>query len=83
MVFGQKMEILSFSSFQQNRPKEFSDLVDRKQAMLDYINIDLKKSKIFYFSKRASPWFSVKNWQFCPCLFFYKIGQNKMFLPSR
>ena len=35
MVFGQKLEILSFLVFQQNRPKQiaFCDLVDRNLAI--------------------------------------------------
>ena len=72
MVFGQKMEILSFFSFQQNRPKEFSDLVDRKQAMLDYINIDLKKSKIFIFPKGLVHGFRSKIGSFVPVCFSTK-----------
>ena len=32
----------------------FSDLLDRKQATLAYINIDLKKSKTLHFFKGVS-----------------------------
>ena len=38
----------------------FSDLVDRKLAILDYKNVDFKKSNILHFFKGVSPWFSVK-----------------------
>ena len=44
--------ILLFSKIGQK--KVFFDLVDRKLAILDYKNMDLKKSE-FFFSKGVSP----------------------------
>ena len=52
---------LFFSKIGQK--KVFFDLVDRKLAILDYKNMDLKKSEILHFSKGVSPWLLVKNWK--------------------
>ena len=69
-----KWKFCPFFLFQQNRPnlKVFSDLVDRKQAMLDYINIDLKKSKIFIFPKGLVHGFRSKIGSFVPACFSTK-----------
>ena len=47
----------------------FCDLVDRELAILDYKNIDLKKSKIFHSTTGVSSWFLVKNRKFCTFFF--------------
>ena len=57
----------------------FSDLLDRKLAILYYKNIDLKKSKVFHVFNVVSPWFLVKKGKFCPFVFFSKISQKKVF----
>ena len=46
MDFGQKLEKSFLSSFlpEKGHMKVFSDLVDRKLAILDYKNMDLKKN---------------------------------------
>ena len=44
---------------EKGRMKVFSDLLDRKLAILHYKNIDLKKSKVLHFLKVVSPWFLV------------------------
>ena len=52
----------------KGRMKVFSDLLDRKLAILYYKNIDLKKSKVLHFFKVPgfnSSWFLVKKWKFC------------------
>ena len=48
---------------------------------MDYKKVDLKKSKLFHFSKGVSPWFLVKFWKFCSFFFLKKknIGQKKLF----
>ena len=47
---------------------------------MDYKNVDLKKSKLFHFSKGVSTWFLVKFWKFCSFFFLKKkIGQEKLF----
>lgn len=70
--------LFSFSA-KKGKNFVFCSLVDRREAILDYKNIDLKKWKILHLFKGVSEWFLVKNWKFCPCLFSCKIGQNKMF----
>ena len=74
MVLGQKMEIfvLFFFFSKIGQKKVFSDLVDRTQAMLDYINIDLKKSKIFIFPKGLVHGFWSKMGSFVPACFSTK-----------
>ena len=37
--------------------KVFGDFLERKLAVLDHENTDLKKSEILHFSKGVSPWF--------------------------
>ena len=58
----------------------FCGLVDKKLAIIDYKNVDLKKSKLFHFPKVVSPWFLVKFWKFCSFFFLQKkIGQKELF----
>ena len=64
---------------EKGRMTVFSDLLDRKLAILYYKNIDLKNSKVLHFFSVVSPWFLVKKWKFCPIVFFSKIGQKKVF----
>ena len=49
---------------EKGRMTVFSDLLDRKLAILYYKNIDLKKSKVLHFFNVVSPWFLVKKWKF-------------------
>ena len=80
MVFDQKLEFFFFILFtKKGRMKVFSDLLDRKLAILYYKNIDLKKSKVSHFFKVVIPRFLVKKWKFCPFVFFSKTGQKKVF----
>lgn len=53
---------LFFSKIGQK--KVFFDLAGRKLAILDYKNVNLKKSEILNFSKGVSPWLLVKNRKF-------------------
>ena len=39
----------------------FYDILERKNAFLDYKNTKLKKSKNWHFSKGVDPWFWSKN----------------------
>ena len=39
----------------------FDDLLERKQAFVDYKNKKIKKEKIWDFFKGVSPWFWSKN----------------------
>ena len=49
--------------------KVFYDILDRKNAFLDYKNINLKNSKNWNFSKRVSPWYLWKIRNFSVFLF--------------
>ena len=54
--FGQKFEILlTFFFCKIHREKVFGDVLVRKQAFLDNINMDLKKRQNCHFCKGDSP----------------------------
>ena len=55
----------------------FFDLVDRKLAILDYKNMDLKKSE-FFFSKGGSPLVFGQKSEIYSSLFWSKIGRDKV-----
>ena len=65
----------------------FYDILERKNAFLDYKNIKLKKWKNWDFSYRknwdffkgVSQWFLSKKWQFSHLFILGKIGQEKVF----
>ena len=65
----------------------FYDILERKNAFLDYKNIKLKKGKNWDFSYRknwdffkgVSQWFLSKKWQFFHLFILGKIGQEKVF----
>ena len=56
----------------------FSDLVDRKQAILAYINIDLKKSKTLHFFKGVSVSVFAKKLGTLSFFVFSTIGQKRL-----
>ena len=51
----------------------FYDILERKNASLDYKNNKFKKSKNWHFSKGVNPWFWSKNGHFC---YFYFLGNT-------
>ena len=54
--FGQKFEILLTCRFMQIQPeKVFGDVLVRKQAFVDNINMDLKRRRNWHFYKGDSP----------------------------
>ena len=58
MVFGQKFGIFHLFIFGKIRDKNvFDDILERKQAFLDYKKKKVKKVKNWDFSKGVSPWF--------------------------
>ena len=69
--FWSKFQITSFFISYANK----GELVDRKLAISDHKNIDLKNSKIFHFS-----FFLVRNKKFGLFFFFSKIGLKKKIL---
>ena len=80
MVFSQILEIVFFFLPPKiGQKKLFCKLVDRKLAILDYINKELRKFKILHFFKGARAWFLVKNKKLSPFFFFSKKGEKKVF----
>ena len=59
--------------------KVFGDLLFRKQAFLDNINMDLKRRQNWHFCKGVSPWFWSKIGNFVNVSFCAKYTQ-KMYL---
>ena len=58
MVFGQKFENFPFFIFGKIREENvFDDILERKQAFLDYKKEKVKKVKNWDFFKGVSPWF--------------------------
>ena len=56
----------------------FSDLADRKQAILAYINIDSKKSKTLHFFKGVSVSVFAKKLETLSFFVFSTIGQKRL-----
>ena len=80
MVFVQRRPFFQLSLL-GNIGKEniFYDILDRKNAFLDYKNKKLKKSKNWHFSKSVKPWFWSKNVHFFNFVFLGNIGQGNVF----
>ena len=58
MVFGQKFGIFHLFIFGKIRQENvFDDILERKQAFLDYKKEKVEKVKNWDFSKGVSPWF--------------------------
>ena len=57
----------------------FYDLVERKNAILDYKNKKVKKSKNWHFFKGVNPWFWSKIGHFSNFVFLSNIGQANVF----
>ena len=78
--FGPKMAIFPTSVFLGNIGQEnvFYDILERKNAFLDYKNKKFKKSKNWHVFKRVNPWFWSKNGNFSN-FFFCNIGQKNVF----
>ena len=57
----------------------FYDILERKNAFLDYKNKKFKKSKNWHFSKGVNPWFWSKNGHFSNFYFLSNVGQENVF----
>ena len=57
----------------------FYDILERKNAFLDYKNKKLKKWKNWHFSKGVNPWFWSKNGHFSNFFFKGNIEQQNVF----
>ena len=79
--FGPKMAIFPFFIFLRIIDQEnlFYDILERKNAFLDYQNKKFKKSKNCHFSKRVNPWFWSKNCRSSNFFFLGNIGQENFF----
>ena len=56
MIFVKNWQFFNFFILSKiGQEKVFYDIFDRKNAFLDYKNINLKNSKNWNFSKRVSP----------------------------
>ena len=80
--FGPKMAIFLFFIFLRIIDQEnlFYDILERKNAFLDYQNKKFKKSKKCHFSKRVNPWFWSKKYPLFQLFFFTQYRPRKYFL---
>ena len=58
----------------------FNDILERKNAFLDYKKNKFKTSKYWHFSKGVNPWFWSENGRFSNFFFLGNIGQENVFL---
>ena len=85
--FGQKLVIFPDFYFRENRPekcvlnqkKVFYDILDDRNAVLDYKNKKLKKSRNWDFSKGLAHGFGQKLVIFPDFSFLGNIGQKNVF----
>ena len=57
----------------------FSDIVERKNALLGYKNKKFKKLINWHFSKGVNPWFRSKNGHFSQLFFLRNLGHKNIF----
>ena len=57
----------------------FYDILDRKNEFLGYKNKKFKKSKIWHFSKRVSPWFLCQIGHFPTFFLLVNLGKESVF----
>ena len=70
MVLDQKWPFFQvFCLGNKDQENVYYDILERKNAFLDYKSNKFKKSKNRYFSKGANPWFWSKNGHFSPFFF--------------
>ena len=79
--FWSKNGRFSNSFFLGNIGKEnvFYDILERKNAFLDYKKNKFKKSKNWHFFKGVNPWFWSKKGRFSNFFFLSNIGQENVF----
>ena len=64
---------------QYSQKNVFYDILERKNAFLDYKNKKFKKSNNWHFSKGVNPWFWSKTCHFSNFFFYDNIGQENVF----
>ena len=57
----------------------FYDILERKNAFLDYKNKNFKNSRNCHFSKGVNPWFLDRNGYLCNFFFLGRAGQENVF----
>ena len=57
----------------------FYDILEQKDAFLDYKKKNLKQAKNSHFSKGVNPWFWCKNGHFCNFFFLGNLRQENIF----
>ena len=57
----------------------FCDILEQKDAFLDYKKKNLKKATNSHFSKGVNPWFWCKHGHFCNFFFLGNLGQENVF----
>ena len=78
--FGPKMADFPTFFFRQYRPgKYLYDILQRKNAFLDYKKKTFKKSKNWHLTKGVNPWFWSKNGHFSNLFSLGNIGQQNVF----
>ena len=79
--FWSKNGLLSnfFSLRNIGQENVFYDILDRKDAFLDYKKKNFKKAKNWHFSKGVNPWFWSKNGLFCNFFFSGNIVHENVF----
>ena len=83
MVFGQKQETMFLFTFLAilSKTKCFVSLqIEIQPFKTKNASIQKKKMENWHFSKGVSPWFLVKNWNFCSCVVFQKNSPKQVFL---
>ena len=79
--FWSKNGRLSKFFFLGNRGQEnvYYDILERKNAFLEYKKVKFIKAKNWHFSKRVNPWFCFKNGHFSNFFILGNIGQENVF----
>ena len=79
MVLLQKWPFLIFFLGNTGQEKFFYNILEEKNAFLEYKNKKIKKSKKWQFSKGVNPWFWSKNGHFSHLYFLGNTGQENVF----
>ena len=80
MVLVQKWPFFQVCFFRQYGPGNvFYDILEQKNAFLDYKNKKFKKSKNGHFSKGVNPWFCSINGRFSKFFSLGNIGHENVF----
>ena len=79
MVLVKNLKIFHLFIFGKIREENvFDDILERKQAFLDYKKEKVKKVENWDFSRGVSPWFWSKIWNF-PCFYFRQNQEKNVF----